>query len=167
MAEALGWGMTERPYPTVACSRSTGGPDKEKVGGSGARAQIYAERDAGAWVRFGNQDNSAVRDVSEPAATLRFGERLNACHWVFERPATTVVGSFPPETIAAPGYRVSTADGSRQNAPDSVRVSLEEAALLQSFPSGYPWQGSKTKKFQQVGNAIPPLLALNVLRSVI
>jgi DNA (cytosine-5)-methyltransferase 1 len=34
MAEALGWGMTERPYPVIASGRSTGGPDKEKVGGS-------------------------------------------------------------------------------------------------------------------------------------
>lgn len=50
MAAALGWGMTHRPYPTIACSRSTGGPDKEKVGGSGARKTIYAERDAGRWI---------------------------------------------------------------------------------------------------------------------
>lgn len=50
MADALGWGMTEKPYPTIACSRSTGGPDKEKVGGSGARKSIYAERDAGRWI---------------------------------------------------------------------------------------------------------------------
>ena len=49
MAEALGWGMTVRPYPVVASGRSTGGPDREKVGGSAARAAIYAEKDAGRW----------------------------------------------------------------------------------------------------------------------
>jgi site-specific DNA-cytosine methylase len=35
-AEALGWGPTN-PYPTIATARTTGGPDPEKVGGSGAR----------------------------------------------------------------------------------------------------------------------------------
>lgn len=50
MADALGWGMTERPYFTLACARTTGGPDKEKVGGSQARKGLYAERDAGRWI---------------------------------------------------------------------------------------------------------------------
>jgi DNA (cytosine-5)-methyltransferase 1 len=49
MAEALGWGMTHRPYFTVASARTTGGPDKEKLGGTGARAALYAEQAAGRW----------------------------------------------------------------------------------------------------------------------
>lgn len=82
--------------------------------------------------------------------------------WVHERPSTTVVGSFHPDIQAAPGYR-KAGDGPRQNAPGSVRISIEQAAVLQSFPADFPWQGSKSKQFQQVGNAIPPLLAKRVL----
>ncbi len=48
----------------------------------------------------------------------------------------------------------------------TVRVSVAEAAALQSFPPGYPWEaaGTKTAAFRCVGNAVPPLLAWHVLR---
>lgn len=139
MADALGWGMTERPYPTIACSRSTGGPDKEKVGGSGARAELYAERAAGRWKFCATnlRPNVAVRGLDEPAPTLAFGH---------ERPQW-----------------ISDTD---KDTPTSIRVSLEECAVLQSFPVDYPWQGTATKRFQQIGNAVPPLLARAVLATV-
>ena len=83
--------------------------------------------------------------------------------WSYNRPSTTIVGSFKPEIVAAPGYRTTV---SRQNAPDSVRVTVQEAGILQSFPADYPWQGAKGKQYLQVGNAVPPLLAEAVLREV-
>lgn len=172
----------DEPAPTITAAHDTG--ERVWFAGAGQTAQDTAgqiPRDeaepahtvtgkgTAAWIgaRFGNQEHSAVRAVDEPAATIRYGERMNANDWTFERPATTVVGSFNPDVIAAPGYRTSVADGSRQNAPGSVRVSVEEAGVLQSFPRDYPWQGSRTKQYQQVGNAIPPLLAEAVLSAVL
>lgn len=108
----------------------------------------------------GNQPNAGRRSADEPAPTVLFGNRSNDVRWVHERPATTVVGSYNPDVIAAPGYRTQV---SRQNAEGSVRVTVAEAGILQSFPPDYPWQGSRTKQFQQVGNAIPPRLAAHIL----
>lgn len=80
--------------------------------------------------------------------------------WCYRRPSTTVVGTFRPDVIAAPGYRTSV---SRQNAPDSVRVTVHEAGVLQSFPADFPWRGAKGKQYLQAGNAVPPGLALHAL----
>ena len=45
-------------------------------------------------------------------------------------------------------------------APDRLRrLSITEAAALQTFPKNYPFQGSSAKKYTQIGNAVPCHLA--------
>lgn len=132
------------------------------------------------WVLRNNSSaNAAERELDKPAPTLYFGQRANFCEWqsrpveerpdadswAYTRPSTTIVGSFRPDVIAAPGYQ-GPGDGPRQNTPGSIKVTAEEAACLQSFPNGYPWQGGKGKQFQQIGNAIPPGLAGAILKEV-
>lgn len=46
------------------------------------------------------------------------------------------------------------------------RLTVAECATLQDFPAGYPWQGTKTAQYRQVGNAVPPTLARVVAESV-
>lgn len=45
------------------------------------------------------------------------------------------------------------------------RLTLHEAGALQTFPPDYPWSGSDIG--QQIGNAIPPRLAVHVLAGVL
>lgn len=112
-------------------------------------------------LRNGTNTNVALRGLDQPAGTLFFGARVNTISWVLRRPATTVCATGRP---SPPGHRYrGPGSASQFSHPDAVRISVREAGILQSFPADYPWQGTVTKQFQQVGNAIPPLLAAHVL----
>lgn len=47
------------------------------------------------------------------------------------------------------------------------RLTIKEAALLQSFPENYIFKGSKSAIYRQIGNAVPCLLAEVVCESII
>lgn len=47
------------------------------------------------------------------------------------------------------------------------RMTVEEAALLQTFPLGYDFKGSQSSKYTQIGNAVPCNLAKAVIKMVI
>ena len=113
-----------------------------------------------AWkLRNNSNANACEREADEPAGTLFFSNRSNWASWVTERPATTIQGD---PHVGRPGHK-DRDKGEGQFSQDSVRITVQEAAILQSFPEDYPWQGSKTSQFRQVGNAVPPLLARAVL----
>lgn len=85
-----------------------------------------------------------------------------ARRWPWVRPSTTVCGD---PRVARPGHR-DRAGGVAQFV-DSIRVDLDGRARLQSFPPDYPFQGTQGQKDQQVGNAVPPLLAERILAELV
>ena len=85
-------------------------------------------------------------------------KRHDIPHWAHQRPSTTIVGSFKPEMVAPPTWR-KPGDGPRQNQPDAILITLEEALILQGFPKKYIVSGPKTAQWLQVGNAVPPKMA--------
>lgn len=150
MAEALGWDT-----PTlVGFPRLADGRDTVDIDGIGYRARDLRPGDhpafaltekARSWQRWTLRNNTSakagVRRVDQPAPTMYFGARLNSAHWEAHPP-----GGGPATT--------------------RVRLTPEEASLLQSFPPGHPWQGTRTAQFLQIGNAIPPLLAHAILHTL-
>jgi site-specific DNA-cytosine methylase len=64
MAQALGWGMTRRPYTTL-----TGSTDVERVGGAGSRAALHREKQEGRWEQGPPESDEVVpRRVGFPRA---------------------------------------------------------------------------------------------------
>lgn len=128
------------------------------------------------YTKGGDLTGRGTRSVDHPSLTVTSNIGKNAWQptegegrwqhrdereaWPLNRPATTVMGDL---RIDAPGHRDRSFDGERHH-KRSIRVTVEEAAALQTFPADYPWQGKQGKKFLQVGNAVPPMLAEAVLR---
>ncbi len=121
-----------------------------------------------------SQPNRRRYALTEPAPTIAFGKDLAS--WCWERPATTIAGDlrcWPPghkingDDIARLGEDEARARYGDRAGTDAPRLTVEQAAALQSFPPGWPWQGNKGSQARQVGNAVPPLLAEAILRELV
>ncbi len=186
MAEALGWGATDRPVPTVCAGGGPGGGPEPFPSGSrktltDARARgtwaprpdseivLASRREGSGWTaRHGARDN---RPADAPAPTftaeahrwswsLRSNNQTNATIRRSDEPAGTLFFGHRANECTWVAEPTVEAAGS---APEPIKITAREAGVLQSFPAGYPWQGNKGQMFSQIGNAVPPRLAAHLL----
>jgi DNA (cytosine-5)-methyltransferase 1 len=110
-------------------------------------------RDGAGWpsgVLFGFP-RQADRDRERPTIHLAGGTyRARDLFHADSRPANTL-------TEKARSWSVWRTGADRQP------LTLPEASRLQTFPADYPWAGSRTSRFHQLGNAVPPALAEAIL----
>ncbi|WP_373040764.1 DNA cytosine methyltransferase [Streptomyces sp. NRRL S-448] len=174
MAEALGWGATDRPVPTVCAGGGPGGGPEPFP--SGARKTLADARDRGTWkppspLPASHRTRLRTSRTDSPTCTcgkhrwswsLRSNNQANATIRGIDEPAGTLFFGHRANECVWVAEPCAGPD-EKKAAPDPIRITAAEAGALQTFPADYPWAGNKGQQFSQIGNAVPPLLAAHLL----
>lgn len=174
MADALGWGFSDPSATISAGGATTGGWEPfANAAYRGRLRDLVVDRRTNSKDGRGGMAPTVPVSVTRPAPTLT--SKAAAGQWVLrsrrdsdgwveefgERPNRPVTSSAP--TISGECLRWGWAEGDE---PATRNLTVEEAGVLQSFRADYPWQGNKGQQGQQVGNAVPPLLAAHVCQAL-
>lgn len=179
MAEAIGWdGSAEVGFPRADDRGASLDGYRERDWRSCDEPAFALTEKARSWVVRTNRDqrpdgSRQTRSMDEPAPAL---SAKAGGQWRLAEPATTIGGDprISPRVHHDDGIQGRSAvmlddvrDGVPITAEQPIKLTIGQALAFQSFRTDYPVQGSMTKRFQQVGNAVPPRLAAHVLRQFV
>jgi DNA (cytosine-5)-methyltransferase 1 len=148
--------LTPRDFPIF---------EKMKHGGDYPHARevaemLFAEALANSGLAGTRRDSKACKDLRARIVPPYDPEKFPNKWWKLDpsKPSRTLTAHMGKDTYSHIHY-----DSTQRRT-----VSVREAARLQSFPDGFVFAGAMNAAFRQIGNAVPPLLALamaKVLRS--
>ena len=82
----------------------------------------------------------------------------------------TFQDKYRKQSLEAPSTTVFAhleKDGNRFIHPKYARTyTPREAARIQSFPDNFLFSGTMSKKFKQIGNAVPPMMSYNIAKAI-
>lgn len=186
MSEALGWPETE----TLRSNYGTGGDPNARGLRKATEPSSAITSKAGSMKRIpeGFSGDPLVRLTLEEAAILqsyppfpgwgisdRPSPALTSHLGVTRSPSGTQSvyqdaidrGAFVFKPVEPTKSTVAKNGIGSRYAPNTVNITSEEGAVLQTYPKSFPFQGTKTMKSLQIGNAVPPLLAEHILRGLL
>lgn len=167
MAQALRWRTPRMTYTTC---QTNGGRRPRGLARPASRPSRTVDTMAGVWtvdrIDPGSPSATETRRVARPSRSVGCPSSTTSADaaWTHRRPATTVMAD---PRIHKPGAKRSRRNphGHDRAGRDAVRVTPEQAGVLQGFRRDYPWQGSRGRQFRQIGNAVCPPLGHVVLAS--
>lgn len=152
MGQALGW--PEREGIVFTNSQTNGGRKPRGLSRPLSRPARTLDTSSGSWTIHPVLEDGGA----EPHYDTRQGwGRPRSIH----KPAPTLGGSTPAIWVSEQEAQLGSAG--RYRPRRGTRVTVEQASVLQGFDARYPWQGSRSARFRQIGNAVCPPLARHVL----
>lgn len=168
MADALGGGESHwKPSDLVGFPRKADGRDEGvEIAGVEYRSRDLRPADRPAWAitsktrswkRWGFEDRPAPTITGHGPASRHPSGTQRAYLRAIEAGTFTLREPWDVSSARKPTY-----DGqslSRSYEREATSITIPEGLLLQTFPPEFPLYGNRNSQWQQIGNAVPPLLA--------
>lgn len=145
LEEEIGWSRPIRKPPYLTEMRAgLRGKVARVIRDHVTRAHRPEDIEAFMYMKEGDLYGSVPESLRRYRSDI-FSDKYNRMIW--DEPAWTVTAH-----IAKDGYKYIHPEQHRT-------LSVREAARIQSFPDRFRFAGSRTHRFKQIGNAVPPKLA--------
>lgn len=144
--QPLLFGTPRQPWTTVRQALGLDAPTVVSASKSGGYDKLKLEILTGLNDGGKTGGNQGARSVDQPSPSVR------ACDGTSLALRVTGGGANPRSPADSGGRR---------------RLTTSECACLQDFPAGYPFQGTKTSQYRQIGNAVTPIVAQRIAEQIL